>query len=81
MAAGDYRSCDVCGGKCFYDANLNYEDDENEWNANRPPFRTVGLDPPSFYAPKLDYLGDWAVICNECAKTHKCVIVKLEETP
>ena len=23
----------------------------------------------------LDYLGDWCVICRECAKTHKCVIV------
>lgn len=27
MAMADYYLCDVCGGKCFYDANLNYERD------------------------------------------------------
>lgn len=25
MAGADYRSCDVCGGKTFYDAGLGYE--------------------------------------------------------
>lgn len=25
MAAADYRLCDVCGCKCFYDANLDYD--------------------------------------------------------
>lgn len=24
MAMADYYLCDVCGGKAFYDANLNY---------------------------------------------------------
>ena len=28
MAGCDYRSCDVCGAKTFYDANLNYVKDE-----------------------------------------------------
>lgn len=59
MAAGDYRSCDVCGGKVFYDVNLNYDYDQRMPNGE----------------PKLDYLGDWAVICDDCAKTHKCVVV------
>jgi hypothetical protein len=27
MAKADYYLCDVCGEKCFYDANLNYEID------------------------------------------------------
>lgn len=27
MAGADYRSCDVCGAKTFYDANLNYDFD------------------------------------------------------
>lgn len=57
MAKGDYRCCDVCDGKVFYDANLNYE---------------FTKEPPYF---KLDYLGDWKVICTDCAKTHECVIV------
>jgi hypothetical protein len=30
MAAADYRHCDVCGCKAFYDANLNYDFEENE---------------------------------------------------
>jgi len=25
MASTDYRLCDNCGRKAFYDANLNYE--------------------------------------------------------
>ena len=27
MAYADYYLCNVCGGKTFYDANLNYEQD------------------------------------------------------
>jgi thiol:disulfide interchange protein len=62
MAACDYRSCDVCGGKVFYDANLNYDHDD-AGNIT------------------LDYLGDWCVICTECAKTHESKVVKKEPTP
>lgn len=60
MALADYRLCDVCSGKVFYDANLNYEDIKNDDGT-----RTL----------KLDYLGDWAVICDACARTHQCVVV------
>ena len=60
MALADYRLCDVCGSKVFYDANLNYDfDDCNEEGQ-----------------PSLDYLGDWAVICIDCAKEWKTVCVK-----
>lgn len=62
MAAADYRLCDVCAQKAFYDANLNYV------LINTPPY------------VKLDHLGDWAVICDDCAKTHKCIIVERLET-
>lgn len=27
------------------------------------------------YGQRLDHLGDWAVLCTDCAKTHKVVIV------
>jgi invasion protein IalB len=57
MAMCDYRQCDVCGCKAFYDANLNYDD------ATELP----------------DYVGDWAVICTDCAKTHTCVVLKRDE--
>lgn len=86
MAAGDYRSCDVCDCKAFYDANLNYEQGPNEYNDHRPPYKIVGepqFDKPENvekYGYRLDYLGDWAVICNECSKTHKVVIVPTEES-
>jgi hypothetical protein len=62
MAAGDYRSCDVCGGKSFYDATLNYE-----WDKKKREYT-------------LHNLGDWAVICPKCAKTHKCIVVPRESS-
>ena len=34
MAMADYYQCEVCGSKCFYDANLNWEidDDTGVWS-------------------------------------------------
>lgn len=78
MAGCDYRSCDVCGGKAFYDANLSYEDKAGSYG--RPPYRIAGedqYDTPEKcdnWGTRLGYVGDWAVICEECAKTHKVVI-------
>lgn len=59
MAAADYRLCDVCDRKTFYDTELNYD------------FETY---------PKHGLrLGDWKVICEDCAKVHKCVVVAIDE--
>ena len=71
MALADYRLCDVCGRKVFYDANLNYEfsDRDNPIPPEQSPRNGAGM--------KLDYLGDWAVICLTCAKTHECKVVPL----
>lgn len=71
MAGIDYRSCDVCGGKTFYDADLDYR----LGTKDRPLF---GHEKVRDCEYGLGYLGDWAVICTECAKTHKCVIVPCE---
>ena len=85
MALSDYRLCDVCEGKAFYDSNLNYGDGRNEWLKDSPPFRVAGEDQyskPEFnqkYGMRLDYVGDWAVICADCAKTHKAVIVPIDD--
>lgn len=68
MAASDYRLCDVCNGKVFYDCNLNWEHDLDNtirWNGEKGGGR-------------LDYLGAWAVLCNECSQTHDAVIVPIE---
>lgn len=84
MAMADYRCCDVCGGKAFYDANLNYEDGGNEFAKNREPFKIAGAqqyDKPDLlkeYGTRLDYVGDWCVICTDCSKTHRIVIEKIE---
>jgi hypothetical protein len=67
MAMRDYRLCDVCGNKAFYDAHLNYEQERD--TPKDEMARDCGY--------KLDYLGDWAVICIDCAKTHKTVVVPL----
>lgn len=83
MALSDYRRCDVCGHKAFYDANLNYRDGPDEYNAGQP-YRIAGdeqYDKPELvekYGMRLDYVGDWAVICGDCAKTNKCAIVPIE---
>jgi len=57
MAAADYRLCDLCNGKAFYDADLNYDGRTDQWGHPLP-----------------DHVGDWAVICEECAKTNQVVI-------
>ncbi len=31
MAAADYRQCDVCDSKTFYDADLPFEIKDGEW--------------------------------------------------
>lgn len=83
MAFADYRLCDVCDNKVFYDSNLNYEQGPSEYRST-PPFRIAGKeqhdnqDVLHKYGSRLDYLGDWAVICEDCAKTHKCVIVTID---
>lgn len=80
MAAADYKLCDVCGKKAFYDANLNYENGPPDYR-EQAPFRVAGkeqysdADAAQKYGYRLDYLGDWAVICDDCAKTHKCVVL------
>lgn len=73
MAAGDYYSCDVCGRKCFYDANLNYErPDKNgndSWGYHIPADEMMlGTN------CKLDYCGDIAAICRDCRATHEIVV-------
>lgn len=84
MASCDYRSCDVCGRKTFYDANLSYDDGTDECAAKSPPYRVGGdeqYDNPELlqkYGLRLGYVGDWAVICEDCAKTYRTMIVPIE---
>lgn len=65
MASADYRLCDVCERKTFYDAALDYRDPDK----SRP-------DWPNAWLPGV---GDWAVLCEECAKTHKVIVIKKVE--
>jgi hypothetical protein len=68
MAYADYRLCDQCGEKAFYDANLNYE-----ISTRKDPIlgHECIEDMPGV---KLDYLGSWKVLCRDCAKTHEIII-------
>jgi hypothetical protein len=87
MALADYRLCDVCGGKCFYDAHLNYDIGASEYRAVDKPFRLAGqeqYDSPEMnqtHGMRLDYVGDWAVICTDCAETHETKIVPRAANP
>ena len=84
MAGADYRRCDLCGGKAFCDADLFYEDGESEHLNDRPPYKIASknqydrVDMLEKYGLRLGYVGDWAVLCNKCSKTHKTVIVPIE---
>lgn len=71
MAAADYRLCDRCGSKVFYDANLNYEFASHQ----RSDFDEV--DKKRGY--KLDYLGDWICLCKECSEKYIIVTMDREE--
>ena len=79
MALADYKTCDLCGEKAFYDVNLGYQT-EGEYRTQ--PFLEVGepqfkdFDMHSKYGVSLGYLGDWAVLCDECSKTHRVAIVE-----
>lgn len=75
MACRDYRLCDICGAKAFYDARLNYDWPEgSQLDPTWPPFRVAGEAQDGDM--RLDHLGDWSVLCVECAKTHQTQIVK-----
>jgi hypothetical protein len=67
MATCDYRLCDICNNKVFYDANLNYEQ---------------GRDAEARYAKDCHYalenLGAWIVLCRDCAKSYDIAAVKRE---
>ena len=70
MAFVDYRLCDVCGSKAFYDARLNYEQTSDGAALRNGGEMIQGLS--------LDRLGDWCVLCTDCARTHRCVIMSLD---
>ena len=63
MALADYKLCDVCGRKTYYDASLSFD---------------LGDRGPDGF-PLPDGAGDLAALCKECAKTHEIVIAKRED--
>ena len=75
MAAGDYRSCDVCDGKAFYDVELDYRFTSRQDPIEKDEQVTVS-DVPQGY--RLQYLGAWAVLCEQCTKTHRISILPRE---
>lgn len=56
MAAADYKLCDVCGTKAFYDASLNYEVPGSGLHDLLGNDLNIGLD----------YCAQHAAICNVC---------------
>lgn len=59
MAYADYYHCDHCDAKAFYDAELNY--DLSDVN-------------PKTGGPKLDYVGDMKVLCDQCSEEYEVVV-------
>jgi hypothetical protein len=60
MAMVDYRWCNVCGCKAFYDAELSYCDDKLSAQNGQPlPDGRV---------------ADMACLCDRCIKTHEIIV-------
>lgn len=74
MASANYKLCDMCGNKTFYDADLSYDFNDPD----NTPVKEVGSHTKS-YTYSLDHLGDWAVLCDECSKKYKTVIMEIED--
>ncbi|HZP68395.1 MAG TPA: hypothetical protein VFB29_00510 [Pseudolabrys sp.] len=55
MAKSDYRLCEVCDGKAFYDAALNYDRGDKLHDLEERP---THMD--------LDYCAQVAAICTDC---------------
>lgn len=80
MSKADYRLCDVCGEKAFYDDSLHYEQGDEG-----TPYRVAGKE--QYKDPRLciegdtclSYLGDWAVICLNCSKQFRTQIVPIRK--
>lgn len=64
MAASDYYLCDICEEKTFYDANVNYD----SWGNG------LQLNPKTGHAWPDGDIGNMAVICKDCSKTHEIII-------
>jgi len=64
--------CDGCGEKCFYDSNLNWE-----FGTRKDPIPKDELVRGTNV--RLDYCGDMAALCRNCAKNFEVIIVPLEE--
>lgn len=58
MAKADYQLCQVCDGKAFYDANLNYGPGSGLHDLEGRDIST-----------SLDYCAQVAAICTDCYST------------
>lgn len=72
MALADYRLCDVCDSKAFYDVELDYRFTSRQDTIEKDEQVTVNDEPQGY---RLQYLGAWAVLCEQCIKTHRIAIL------
>ena len=56
MARADYKLCDVCSEKAFYDANLNYE------QPGQGLHDFAGRDTST----RLDFCAQLGAVCDDC---------------
>jgi len=58
MAGIDYKYCDVCNKRAFYDADLTYRE-----ATSMACTKEMGVKKDY----KLGMVGDWVVLCDDCA--------------
>lgn len=59
MAWSDYRLCDVCEAKAFYDATLDYDERHLAADGTLMPGHNC---------------GDMRVLCRKCVATHEIIV-------
>lgn len=69
MAGADYYSCDMCGSKTFYDADVPYRGGREGKKTN--PAKKVGDIPVELWPLGVGYMK---VLCKDCAETYKVII-------
>jgi len=78
LASADYKLCDICSCKTFYDANVDYEGAELCGDMKCPRKHSGDFHIDEQGCPLPLGVGDWKVICFECSKTNRVIIEKIE---
>ena len=78
----DHKPCDRCGKWTLWEGTLldQYEFSRDRQPSDDPPYRVAGEEQTGDSGDRfcIDGVGDWAMLCPACAKTHRTMIVPID---